>query len=98
MARFTVSPQACRDLIDIWKYIAKDSVRNADRVYEGFYEALALLGSPPKIGPASDDIAPGTRRFPAGNYLIYSRIRGSGVEILHVFHGKRDQRKAMGKK
>ncbi len=98
MARFTVSPQAHRNLIDIWKFIAKDSIRNADRVYERFYEAFALLGSQPAMGPASDDIEPGTRRFPVGNYIIYYRIAQNGVQILHVFHGKRDQRKAMSKK
>ena len=98
MARFTVSPQARRDLIDIWKYIAKDSIQNADRLYERFYETFAVLGSHPTIGRASDEIEPETRRFPVGNYLIYYRIRRQRVQILHVFHGKRDQRKAMRKK
>ncbi len=98
MARFTVSPQARRDLIDIWKYIAKDSIQNADRLYERLYEAFAVLGSHPAIGRASDEIEPETRRFPVGNYLIYYRIRRQRVQILHVFHGKRDQRKAMREK
>ena len=98
MARFTVSPQARRDLIDIWKYIAKDSIRNADRAYERLYEAFTVLGSHPAIGRASDEIEPETRRFPVGNHLIYYRIRRQRVQILHVFHGKRDQRKALRRK
>lgn len=37
----------------------------------------------------------GIRSFPAGKYLLdYRRSRGS-VEVLHIFHGARDQAKAM---
>ena len=94
MAHFSVSSKARRDLIDIWKYIAKDSAQHADRWLAGIYEVFALLGAAPRIGKVSDEIWPGTRRFPMGNYVIYYRITSRGIQILHVFHGKRRQRAA----
>jgi plasmid stabilization system protein ParE len=33
--------------------------------------------------------------FPAGKYLIYYRKTRRGTDILHIFHGARDQRTAI---
>lgn len=96
MAQFTVSPTARRDITDIWKYIAADSVHHATRWREQLYELFLLLAAQPRIGLASDELEPGTRRFPFGNYLIYYRITRRGIQVTHVVHGKRDQRKAFG--
>jgi antitoxin ParD1/3/4 len=40
---------------------------------------------------------PGVKCFPAGKYLIYYRATRQGTDILHVFHGARDHRKAFKK-
>ena len=98
MARYTVSPKARRDLIDIWKYIAQDSLQHADRWLERVYQVFVFLGLEPRMGSTSDEIHPGTRKFPLGNYIIYYRVTSRGVQVLHVFHGKRDQRKAFEKR
>jgi plasmid stabilization system protein ParE len=44
---------------------------------------------------ATEDLAPGARCFPAGKYLIYYRKGRSAIEIPHVFHGARDQARAL---
>jgi plasmid stabilization system protein ParE len=44
-----------------------------------------------------EDIAAGVKSFPAGKYLIYYRKTRRGTEILHVFHGAQDQRRAFRK-
>lgn len=97
MARFTVSRKANRDLTDIWKYIAVDSVQHADRWLARIYQLFALLGTEPLLGVTSDHIHPGTRKFPIGNYIVYYRVKGKSVYILHVFHGRRNQRRAFEK-
>ncbi|PYT74573.1 MAG: hypothetical protein DMG42_10485 [Acidobacteria bacterium] len=33
--------------------------------------------------------------FPAGKHLIYYRSTRRGTDILHIFHGARDQRRAL---
>ena len=53
-----------------------------------------LLGEYPDSGRPSDEIARGVKCFPAGKYLIYYRASREGVDILHVFHGARDQKRA----
>lgn len=94
MARLTVSRKARRDLANIWSYIARDSIQHADRWLAELYEVFSLLCIHPRMGPSSDSIAPGTRKFPVGNYIIYYRLSGARVQIAHVLHGKRDQRRA----
>lgn len=95
MPHYVLSLQARRDLIDIWKYIAQNNEEAADGLYERFYQVFALLGKHPYAGQASDNIELGTRKFPVGNYIVYYRPKKRHVQILHVFHGKRDQGKAM---
>ena len=92
MSGFTVAPKAGRDLIKIWKYIAKDSVKNADRMYERFLQTFAALGKTPLLGVASDHIERGVRRFPVGNCVIYDKPRKTRVWISRVIHGRRRQR------
>jgi toxin ParE1/3/4 len=94
VAQFTVAPKARRDITDIWKYIASDSIHHATRWRARLYELFVLLAAQPKIGILADEIQPGTRRFPFSSYLIYYRITRRGIQIVHVFHGKRDQRRA----
>jgi hypothetical protein len=43
MREFIVSPQAFRDLLEIWGYIAVDSREAADRVESEFYESFRIL-------------------------------------------------------
>ncbi len=90
--RLRVSRSAHRDLDDIFVYWARRAgVEIADRLIEAIEEQLALLAERPQIGKKCDDIAPGVRSFPAGKYLIYYRKTRAAVEILHIFHGARDQ-------
>jgi plasmid stabilization system protein ParE len=58
-------------------------------------ETIVTLSGQPRAGVVADQFGAGVRKFPAGNYMIYYRvIRSRGIEILHVFHTARNQRKA----
>ena len=37
-----------------------------------------------------DDLRPGLRSFPVGEYVIVYRPSGEDVLILHIVHGSRD--------
>lgn len=96
--RYRVSKAARQDLDAIFIYWAKRaSVEVADRLIEGIMEHFWLLGEHPDAGRPSDEIAPGVKSFPAGKYLIYYRRMRLGTEILHVFHGAQDQKRAFRK-
>ncbi|MDR3752751.1 MAG: type II toxin-antitoxin system RelE/ParE family toxin [Terracidiphilus sp.] len=98
MIRFCISKNALRELDEIFVYWARRaSLEVADRLVEALEEHFALLGEAPGIGRRCDEIAAGVRCFPAGKYLIYYRKARGSVEILHVFHGARDQADLIGR-
>jgi len=93
--RYRVSEDAERDLDEIFLYGAnRASPETADRVVDRITERFWLLGEHPGVGKLARDMAPGVRCFPAGKYLIYYRKTSRGTDILHVFHGARDQVRA----
>jgi len=95
MASYRVSQDAERDLEEIFIYWAeRASLAAADRVIEAIVNRFWLLGEYPDSGRSSEEIARGVKCFPAGKYLIYYRALSKGVDILHVFHGARDQNRA----
>ena len=42
--RFVLTPEARADLIEIWSYIAEDSIDGADQVLARLYDAFERLG------------------------------------------------------
>lgn len=93
--RYRVSRQAKQDLNEIFDYWAgRAGLEVADRLIDRILERFWLLGEHPGAGRRSDEIAAGVRSFPAGKYLIYYRRRRGRVEILHVFHGAQEQKRA----
>jgi toxin ParE1/3/4 len=98
MASYRVSEDAERGLEEIFVYWAeRASLATADRLIEAIVNRFWLLGEYPDSGKPSDDIARGVKCFPAGKYLIYYRAAAKGVDILHIFHGARDQKRAFKK-
>jgi toxin ParE1/3/4 len=93
MMRLRVSKSALHDLDSIYDYWAGRASQDVarDLIY-AIVDRFSLLAETPNAGQSCEDLAPGVRRFPAGKYLIYYRRARRSIEILHVFHGARDQR------
>ena len=53
-----------------------------------------MLGRYPDVGRQRDDFEPGALCFSVEEYVIYYRRRKAGIEISHIIHGKRDQKRA----
>jgi toxin ParE1/3/4 len=87
--RLRRTAQAEEDLIDIWSYIARDNPSAADRLLDALDMKSQALARNPKMGMARDDIHPGVRHFPVGNYIILYRDLGNGVEVVRYVHGRR---------
>lgn len=88
-----LAPQAERDLDDIAYYVATEtgSLDVAERLIDSITNRFYLLAHHPKLGRArDDDLGPGTRTFPTGNYVIVYDIVGQDVRILRIAHGRRD--------
>jgi toxin ParE1/3/4 len=93
--RFHVSKETEQDLDEIFVYWARNAgLGVADRTVETIEERFALLGDFPNAGRKRDEIGRDVRSFPVGEFVIYFRKSRRAVEIIHVFHGARDQRSA----
>lgn len=88
-----LSPEAENELDDIWYFIARES-GNADiaeRFVRSLTEHFYLLSRNPYIGRRrDDDLNPGVRSLPVGQYVIFYRIENEDVLIQHVVRGSRD--------
>ena len=60
-----IADQAIEDLMEIWLYIASDSIRGADKFIDFLYEKCMDLCSAPEIGRKRDELLPGLRCLPA---------------------------------
>ena len=81
------------DLDDIWYYVASKSgsVEIADRLIDSITSRFFILASHPHIGRARDeDLRPGLRSFPVGEYVTIYRIQDGDVLILRVLRGSRN--------
>jgi toxin ParE1/3/4 len=95
---YRVSKDAQRDLDEIFPYWAKRAgLSVADRLIDNITGRFWILGEHRSAGRPSEDIAAGMRCFPAGKYLIYYRKTRKGTDILHIFHGARDQKRTFEK-
>jgi plasmid stabilization system protein ParE len=83
------------DLNEIFAYWAERvGPQISDRLIESITEQFWIIGEFPQAGKTASEIVSGMRCFPAGEYLVYYRIARLTVDIVHVFHGARDQRRA----
>ena len=90
MVGYLLTQKARCDLLEIWSYIARDSEIYADDFIGNFTERFSILGQNPRAGRQCNEILPGIRSFPMGEYLILYRIDKPGVQILRVVHGRRN--------
>ena len=81
---------ARQDLIDIWRYVARDNLLAADSLLDRIDEACRSLADNPQLGPARADIRPGMRYCVVERYVILYRAIEGGVEVVRVVHGARD--------
>jgi toxin ParE1/3/4 len=63
MKPFVLTPRAEQDLIDIWDYIANDSVPAAHRVLDALEGAINRLAQNPGIGHMREELADRRHRF-----------------------------------
>jgi len=90
MANYRIKPEAERDLIALWRYVAASDAEAADKLLDSLHATSLMLADNPRAGRARDDIAKGFRYFPSGSYLILHRITNESIEVVRYLHGARD--------
>jgi toxin ParE1/3/4 len=90
MARVTRRPQAAADILEIFDYIAEDSIAEADRWVDRLDEKLALWATQPMMGRSREELAPRVRSLPFGRYVVFFEPLSDGIDVVRVLHGSRD--------
>jgi toxin ParE1/3/4 len=87
--RIVWSPESRDDLLDIWTYIADDSVRSADQVQDRIIDAVAALAEYPERGRPGRRA--GTRELvvPHTSHLVIYRLVDEYIEIVRLWHMSR---------
>jgi toxin ParE1/3/4 len=81
------------DLIEIWKYIARDRPLTADEVLRRIDRQCRSFTSFPEMGRRRPDLAPEVRSFPIGRWLILYRLADDEIVISRIVDGARDLRR-----
>ena len=92
--KITWSDAAIADLQGIWAHIAQRDPEAATRVGRGILAHVRVLADFPYIGPAYPRGSRGSlREIVVCPYRIFYDVReeSQSVEILHVWHGARDE-------
>lgn len=90
-----IARTARRDLQEIFDYWELEAgEQRAWTIFDSLINTALMLAAYPGAGIRADQFGPKVRRFPSGRYLIYYRPGSRGIDVLHIFHGARDQKRA----
>jgi plasmid stabilization system protein ParE len=99
MTGYRFTPEAAADLLEIWSYIARDSIDAADRVESAIYDACIFLAQAPLSGQVRKQFTARPVRFwtvqQFQNYLIVYRPETRPLKIIRILHGRRDVRRIL---
>ena len=92
MKRYVLAPGAARDLVEIWRYIRKESSENlASRVERVIREKIVLLAGSQRAGHLRHDFTDAdVGFFPVYSYLIVYRPDTTPLQVVAILHGARD--------
>jgi antitoxin ParD1/3/4/toxin ParE1/3/4 len=90
--RYVLAPEAALDLVEIWRYLAKQSsVEVADRVESAIRDKIVFLATSPGAGHMRKNLTDeAVKFFPVYSYLIVYRPETTPLQIISILHGRRD--------
>jgi toxin ParE1/3/4 len=90
MAIVVKRPRAELDLLDLWDYIADDSIDRADAFLDRIESKLQTLAQNPGLGRRREELSAGLQSFPINSYVVFYRAMANGIDVIRVLHGSRD--------
>jgi toxin ParE1/3/4 len=88
--RIVRTARAEQDLIEIWRYMAREDPAAADRMLDRLDRKTQLVATRRYLGRPRADILPGLRQTSSGKYLIFYHLHpGGGIEVLRYSHAAR---------
>jgi plasmid stabilization system protein ParE len=89
--RYVLSPEAALDLVQIWRYIKRESSpKIADRIETAIRDQIVLLARSPGIGHRRKDLTDeAVKFFPVYSYLIVYRPDTKPLHAIAILQGRR---------
>jgi toxin ParE1/3/4 len=96
-ARYLLAPEAAVDLVNIWRYIKKQSsLEMADRVESVILNKIRFLAENPGAGHWRKNLTDqAVKFFPVYSYLIVYRSETRPLQVVSILHGRRDVEKIL---
>ena len=90
--RYVLAPQAALDLVQIWRYVKKESSADtADRVESAIRSRIVLLADLPHAGHWRRDLTTvDVRFFLVYSYLVVYRPETRPLQVVTILHRSRD--------
>jgi toxin ParE1/3/4 len=90
--RYVLAPEAALDLVQIWRYLKKESsVAVADRVESVIRDRIVFLARTPGAGHWSKNLTDEpVKFFPVYSYLIVYRPETRPLQVVSILHGRRN--------
>lgn len=90
--RYLLAPEAATDLVQIWRYIKKQSsMEMADHVESVILDRIRFLAKNPGAGHWRRNLTDQpVRFFPVYSYLIVYRPNTKPLQVVSILHGRRD--------
>jgi toxin ParE1/3/4 len=85
------SPEAGRDLFEIWEYVwLAATAAVADKQLHEIDRVCFVLGAWPEYGRARNDVREGLRSVAVSRYVVFYRVTEKAIEIVRVLDERRD--------
>jgi toxin ParE1/3/4 len=91
MPSYRLSRRAEDDLRSIWRTIAADNPRAADRMFMRIIDRIELAAEHPLSGAPRPEIGSHARIVIEGPYIIIYEPHDEGLVVSAIVHGARDQ-------
>lgn len=78
------------DILEMWDYIAEDSMVDADRWVDRLDDKLSLWATQPMMGRDRNELVSDLRSLPLGRYVVFFLPLPDGIDVIRVLHSSRD--------
>ncbi len=87
LAECRLSPEAERDLENIWVYTYDNwGIAQANNYIDKFSTAFDQIVSNPQLGTNCDHIRKNYRRLPIAHHVVYYRLTDYGISVIRILH------------
>lgn len=88
---YRLTPAAERDLMEIWRYTARQwSLEQAETYQDGLVAAFEGLAAGQKQGRPVELRRKGYLSYAVGAHVVYFRDTGREIIVVRVLHGRQD--------